>query len=156
MIEQLDLKDYTDEDFVNTSIIMAVMAHEGQKDKSGKPYIFHPMTVALNFPDDPNAFVVAMLHDTFEDCKEEMIIEMIRSAFKPHIIEAVEAISKKEGETNVDYWKRCRKNPLALKVKLKDIEHNSSPERLSYLPEEQRVYLVKKYEKAKNILNESD
>ena len=34
MIEQLDLKDYTDEDFVNTSIIMAVMAHEGQKDKS--------------------------------------------------------------------------------------------------------------------------
>lgn len=45
---------------------IAIRAHEGQKDKSGREYIMHPIRVAERCK-DPRAKIVALLHDTIED-----------------------------------------------------------------------------------------
>ena len=70
-------------------------------------------------------------------------------------LEALEAITHRKGESNEEYWRRCRENPLALKVKLADIAHNTSSERLEHLPEETRTRLIKKYTRAKEVLLEN-
>ena len=59
----------------NLSIIerayqVAKKAHEGQKRRSGEPYITHPLAVAeilSGFGLGPNAIAAALLHDTVED-----------------------------------------------------------------------------------------
>ena len=46
------------------------------------------------------------------------------------IVEAVEAMTHWDGEPLEEYWARAKQNPLARLVKLCDLQHNSSPERL--------------------------
>lgn len=41
-------------------------AHQGQVDKSGIPYVFHPIHVAEQMSDEPTT-IVALLHDVIED-----------------------------------------------------------------------------------------
>ena len=59
----MTMKDY---EIIKTALEIARKAHEGQKDKGGDEYIFHPITVAL-LCGDANTKAVALLHDTMED-----------------------------------------------------------------------------------------
>ena len=51
---------------VKTAQAWAERLHQGQVDKSGKPYIGHPARVAGRL-DSPETQVVGWLHDTVED-----------------------------------------------------------------------------------------
>ena len=137
------------------AIAIAAQAHEGQVDKAGKAHILHPIEVMLRVGDDVDMQIVAILHDTIEDTHVTSDT-LYRAGFSHDIIMAVEAISKREGETNMDYWKRVRENELAKAVKLHDIAHNTSPSRMANLAEDERNYLQKKYKKALRVLNEND
>jgi len=70
-------------------------AHEGQKRKSGEPYIYHPLEVAYILGDmrmDYQTLVAAILHDVIEDtptAKTE-----IRKKFGKGIAELVDGVSK--------------------------------------------------------------
>lgn len=55
--------------------------------------------------------------------------------------------------TDEFYYYAIKKNPGAVQVKLADIEDNLSPWRLTYLSDETRERLKKKYAKALEILN---
>ena len=44
----------------------AMKKHDGQTDKSGKPYILHPIEVALSLYKESDK-IVALLHDVLED-----------------------------------------------------------------------------------------
>ena len=49
----------------------ARQAHEGQRRRSGEPYVEHPVQTALFLTDlhlDPTAIMAALLHDVMEDC----------------------------------------------------------------------------------------
>ena len=48
------------------AIAIAAMAHEGQVDKAGMPYILHPLRMMLSV-DTPEACMAAVLHDVVED-----------------------------------------------------------------------------------------
>ena len=50
------------------AIELATLAHRGQVDKAGRPYILHPLELMSRFADaDADAKIVAVLHDTIED-----------------------------------------------------------------------------------------
>lgn len=144
------------------AIRLALDAHGDQLDKAGMPYILHPLHV-MNSVDSIDAKIVAVLHDVIEDTKATFLFSENCYAiciwfnktsynFPPHILEALAAISKIVGETNKEYWIRVKANPLALRVKLADIGHNSSEERLNALPPEEATYLRTKYAKALKYL----
>ena len=57
---------------------IAYKAHEGQTDKAGVPYIFHPIHIAEQM-DSEESCVVALLHDVIEDSDITLEILLIFS-----------------------------------------------------------------------------
>ena len=53
-------------DLTNKALKIAYAAHDGQTDKAGMPYIFHPYHLAEQM-DDEISVCVALLHDVAED-----------------------------------------------------------------------------------------
>lgn len=134
------------------AIRIAVAAHGDQLDKGGLPYILHPLHV-MDTVDGIDAKIVAVLHDVVEDT--HVTIEGLRyHGFTQEVLDAVEAVTKRKGERKEAYWARVKANPLALQVKLADIAHNSSEERLAVLPMEEATYLRTKYAKALKFLEQ--
>jgi len=136
---------------ISKVITLAVEAHDGQTDKVGDPYIFHPLRVMM----DCNTLtekIVAVLHDIVEDT--DITFEDIRALFSSDqtlgrtVVDAVDAMTKRDGEKYEDYLLRVKQNPIALSVKLSDIQDNISPKRQERLSIENRTMLQKKYEKA--------
>lgn len=137
------------------AIIYATTMHAGQLDKAGQPYILHPLTVMLSMPkDDWDGRIVAVLHDVLEDCPLASEADL-RVWLPAHIVDAVVAISKAPGESNRDYWFRCKANPLAARVKVADMKHNASAERLSALPYGDQEYLAGKYAEAREYFGQT-
>ena len=130
---------------------LATKAHEGQTDKAGLPYLTHPERVASRL-NAPEAQVVGWLHDTVEDTP--LTIDDIREQFGPETAAAVDAISKRDGETWSDYIDRVAANPIARQVKISDLIDNSNLSRIPYVTLKD-VERQKKYNKAlKRLLEE--
>lgn len=98
--------------------------HWGQFRRDGiTPYIFHPAAIAQCFESD-YARAVAWLHDVLEDTDAD--IGDLASVFPAEIVDAVMAITKRDGQPYDDYLKQVDANPLAKLVKIQDIKHNLS------------------------------
>lgn len=135
------------------AILFAYNAHYGQFDKSGIPYILHPFHVAESMRDEDST-TVALLHDIIEDTKYNKE-DLINAGFPNYIVDAVVALSRRSNESYMDYIRRVKRNNIAKAVKLADLEHNSDLSRIDKITEDD-LKRVKKYNKAKNILNEED
>lgn len=125
---------------------LARLAHAGQVDKAGRPYIEHVARVAAACADDPEAEAVAWLHDVLEDAPEywrdaERVLYQRGQA-------AVITLSRQFAPSHDAYYAAIRSNPLALRVKLADIADNSDESRLALLDETTAARLRKKYAKA--------
>lgn len=118
-------------------------AHRGQKDKGGAAYIDHPKAVAVacrHYGED--TVVVALLHDVIEETDHQP--EGLTDAQ----LSALVAITRKPHETYADYIARCGLNAIARRVKVEDLRHNLSAERMEGLPPEEAASLRKRYWKA--------
>lgn len=124
--------------------LLAIMAHKGQKDKGGSPYIYHPAYVARQVWNEDEQ-CVAWLHDVVED-SDFTIAEIKCFGLPDNIIEAVEAITKREDEDYKTYIQRVKANTLAKKVKLEDLKHNMDTLRFTCKPTEKDLKRQKKYE----------
>ena len=131
------------------AMVLAYNAHHGQLDKGGVPYIFHPIHLAESMDDEISA-CVALLHDTVEDT--DVTIEQLEQEFPPAVVEAIRLLTHEEGVEYFDYVRTIKKNPIAVKVKLADLSHNSDPTRVSNQgnAEKRRA----KYAAARKILTE--
>ena len=107
---------------------IAYDAHQGQVDKSGMPYIFHPYHLAEQM-DDEDATCVALLHDTVEDT--DVTLDELAAEFPARIVEAVRLLTHNPAVSYPDYVRAIKQNPLATKVKLADIAHNSDETRFA-------------------------
>ena len=70
-------------------------AHEGQKRRSGEPYITHPVAVAQELADmhlDVQAVIAALLHDVVEDTSASL--EEVEEAFGHEVAQLVDGVSK--------------------------------------------------------------
>ena len=135
---------------INIANDIASEAHEGQKDKEGKDYIEHVKRVGAMGTTDHEK-IVGLLHDVVEDTNMSLQ-ELGQAGFPKVIIEAVDCLTKRDGEKYEEYLERVRKNELAVRVKLNDINDNSQPERLRSLNSETRERLREKYDFAKSFL----
>ena len=140
-------------DLTRKAMIIAYQAHHGQVDKAGLPYINHPLHLAEAM-DDEFSCCVALLHDVVEDTS--ITFEMLAKEFPAPVLDALKLLTHKKETPYADYVRGIRANPLAVKVKLADIAHNSDQTRLSGcpMPEETKAYFRDKYAKAKAILLE--
>lgn len=127
--------------------------HEGQVDRSGRPYLEHVLAVAgsplLETSEQRQA---AFLHDVLEDtgCTRGTLEA---EGFSDAVVAAVLALTHRPGEPRREYIDRIRTNPDALRVKLADNRHNLS--RNSDLPpgvDRDRLYA--KYTREWEWLNE--
>ena len=119
---------------------IAYKAHEGQTDKAGVPYIFHPIHIAEQM-DSEESCVVALLHDVVED--SDITLEILSKYFNDDIIAALRVLTKKENDDYVMYIKRVKTNKLATKVKIKDLEHNRDLTRLDEVTDKDRKRSLK-------------
>lgn len=110
------------------AIAIAAKAHEGQIDKAGKAYILHTLRVMMKM-DTEEAMIIAVLHDTVEDTN--VTIESLRQeGFSENILTAVDALTRKQPEPYTDFIERIKMNPLAIEVKIADLEDNSDLSRI--------------------------
>jgi (p)ppGpp synthase/HD superfamily hydrolase len=134
---------------IEDAIALAVTAHKGQRDKSGQPYILHPLRVMFRLESE-DARIVAILHDTLEDT--DVTSENLRElGYGEHIITALEHLTKQKGESYETFVNRAAQNPLAKQVKLADLEDNMDVRRLSSVSPKDAERLAK-YCKAWNQL----
>lgn len=68
--------------------------------------------------------IVAYLHDIVEDTK--ITLPTIKNLFGKEICAAVDAMTKREGESRKVYIERCASNKIARFVKLQDATFNAS------------------------------
>lgn len=132
---------------------IARKAHEGQVDKGGRPYINHPLTVAKNVKGHEEK-IVALLHDVVEDSNYSL--EDIKSfGFSENVVKSIECLTRDKDEDYDNYIKRILSNPIAVKVKIADMEHNSDLSRIPLITEEIRQR-VKKYEHYLKVLSKAE
>ena len=121
--------------------------HHGQYDKIGAPYILHPVFVAEQM-DTEKATIVALLHDVIEDTS--ITLDDLRDkGYSDEIIVAIDALTRRTGETYSAYIERLSNNKLARCVKIADLRHNLQPERVAMFG---NTSLVKRYQKALRML----
>ncbi len=138
---------------------IATVAHSGQVDKTGAPYIEHPARVAGFVEVDPSSkgaiatyVAAAWLHDVVEDTAVTLD-DLNAAGIQGSVITAVQLLTKVPGEPNADYYERIRDNHMARTVKLADIRDNLDPRRLAKLDDETIARLVRKYAKALEALD---
>lgn len=134
---------------IQKALLLAWEGHQGQFDKSGYPYIFHPYHLAEQMPDEEST-VVALLHDLLEDTAVTMA-ELTAAGFSPAVCEAVGLLTHAPAVPYLEYIRALAKNPLARRVKLADLRHNSDPARLLRPTENDRLRM-EKYRQALAIL----
>ena len=137
----------------NKAMKIAYAAHHGQLDYNGILYIFHPIHLA-EMMDDEISCTVALLHDVVEDTSVTM--ESLAQAFPAEVIAALKLLTHNDNTDYFDYVRQIKTNPIAVKVKLADLAHNSDQTRCvgSDLTEDKLAYWRSKYEKARSILTE--
>jgi len=123
------------------AIAIAAEEHEGQLDKAGEPYVLHPLRMMLAVT-TPEARMAAVLHDVVEDTP--VTLEQLRAeGFPAAVVEAVEALTKREGEEYEAFIRRVAPNPIAREVKLADLKDNSDLSRIAEPTEKDRVRIEK-------------
>lgn len=135
--------------FIEKAILIAVQKHAGQVDKAGKPYVLHPLRVMMKMRTEEE-MIAAVLHDVIEDT-DCTTGELRSEGFSESVIKAIDCLSKKENEDYADFIARVKQSPIALKVKIADIEDNMDVKRLAELTEKD-VKRLNKYLKYREEL----
>lgn len=129
-------------------------AHAGQVDKSGIPYVFHPIHLAEQM-DDEISTVVALLHDVVEDTPYTFA-DLEAMGFGQEVIEALKLLTHDDGRPYQEYVENLAEHPVARKVKLADLEHNMDLTRLNGEPTMKDQQRILKYLNAYMILEREE
>lgn len=115
------------------AIEIAARAHRDQRDKNGAPYILHPLRIMVRMP-SLETMTIAVLHDVVED-SDITLDDLRREGFGEAIVAGVDCLTRRPREDYADYIERVKQNPLAVQVKLGDLEDNMNLQRLDRLQE---------------------
>jgi (p)ppGpp synthase/HD superfamily hydrolase len=125
---------------IEKALEIALLAHKGQVDKAGKPYILHPLRIMAKM-DTEEEMAIALLHDAIEDGGEE--ISTLIFATMPHSVDSAIRYLTHYDEPYEEYIGFISENELARKVKLADLEDNMNILRLKVVTEKDLIRLTK-------------
>lgn len=135
---------------LDRALRLAVQVHAGTADRAGRPYLLHVLQVVAACRDDVEAATVAALHDVVEDsavtCKD-----LREQGFSAAVVEAVDALTRRDGESYEDSIERASKHALSRRVKLADLESNMDVRRLSQVTSSD-LGRLERYRKAWHLL----
>ncbi|WP_426165313.1 HD domain-containing protein [Pseudoduganella sp. R-34] len=135
------------------AVEIAAAAHAGQVDKAGQPYILHPLRVMLRVSTNDER-MAAVLHDVVEDTPVTLA-QLTEAGFPAEVVEAIEALTKRSGETRMQAAARAALNPIARVVKLADNAENMDLSRIAN-PTEKDFARVEEYKQVRALLLNSD
>lgn len=125
------------------AIALAAEKHNGQFDKSGMPYILHPLKVMHYLKtDDMELMCIAVLHDVVKDCNVTYK-DLHDLGMSKRVIEGVCRLTKIPGQSPEEYLEGIKSNPDAIKVKLCDLRHNIDARRLKGISEKDAARMNK-------------
>ena len=88
-----------DKEMIRKAFDVALESHKNMRRKSGEPYIFHPIAVALICADEiglgTTSIVCALLHDTVEDT--DITIDDITGMFGQKVAKIIDGLTKISG-----------------------------------------------------------
>ena len=112
------------------AIAIAAEAHAGQLDKAGAPYVLHPLRMMLR-GSSTDERIVAVLHAVCEDCQGWTFARLRAEGFSEHIIQALQSVTKRDGEDYETFVRRAATNAIGRGVKLADLHDNSDLSRIA-------------------------
>jgi (p)ppGpp synthase/HD superfamily hydrolase len=136
---------------LDDALAVALEAHRGRlyPAPNPEPFILHPLRVMLGVTSKA-AQIVAILHDVVED-SDVTLGDLKDRGFNALIVDAVDHLTRREGEDYEDYIGRVGSNPLAREVKLSDLADNLANNRA--LPETpDNLTRIARYERAERTL----
>ena len=131
------------------AIEIAALAHSGQTDKANEPYILHPLKVMFRVSSNDER-IAAVLHDVVED-SDWTLNDLREEKFSSEVVAAIDALTKRPGETRVEAARRASQNAIARIVKLADNAENMDLSRIPQ-PTEKDYARMKEYEAVRTIL----
>lgn len=130
-------------EMLNAMLVLATNAHAGQYDRGGKPYILHPLKVMHYLKsDDEELMCIALGHDIVEDT-DVTYAALYEAGMSQRVIDGIEAMTKRRGETYDEYKERVKANFDAVRVKMEDLRHNTDIRRLKGVTEKDIARVVK-------------
>jgi (p)ppGpp synthase/HD superfamily hydrolase len=126
---------------LSDALCLAAEAHRGVMDKSGQPYILHPLRVMFRCESEIER-IVAVLHDVVEDTGRTFD-DLRKLGYSDEVIAALDCVTKREGEGYEQFVDRAAANPVARKVKIADIEDNMDMRRLPNVGEKDWARMTK-------------
>lgn len=136
-------------DLTRRALMLCFAAHKDQTDQGGLPYVFHPFHLAEEMQDEAS-IVAALLHDVVEDTPYTLE-DLAQMGFPQPVLDALALLIHDPSVPYLDYVAKLKDNPIARRVKLADLRHNSDLTRLSQVTDEDRRR-VKKYAAAISLL----
>ncbi|MBA4147018.1 MAG: GTP pyrophosphokinase [Verrucomicrobia bacterium] len=128
-------------ELLERAIQIAVEAHCGQKDRNGAPYVLHPLRMMMRATDTDEK-MVAVLHDVIEE-SAWTIKALAREGFSKNVLDAVDHLTKRDGEDYDAFVERAASHPLARRVKILDLEDNMNVLRFKKVDEKTTAKLTK-------------
>ena len=127
---------------------LAFEIHGNQRDKSGAPYLFHVMRVAMAMKTDEER-AAAILHDAVASAPtlegQIELVRKIRMHFGAEFTRTVLRLTRNADEIYMDYIRRLSTDKLAVKVKLADLADDLLEERMAKLSDNEADRLRAKY-----------
>ena len=128
------------------AIQTAAHYHAGQFDKGGKPYILHPLHLMNQLLFDTQLATIAVLHDVVED-SNITILDLMTIGMSGRVISALKLLTHNKNQSYEDYIEGICGNFDAIRVKRKDLEHNTAITRLKGIGPKD-IARMEKYHKA--------
>ncbi len=134
---------------IEKAIEIAAREHAGETDKAGKPYLLHPLRLMFAVS-TPFEMMAAVLHDVVEDTSVTLQ-DLTDEGFHPEVIAAVDALTKRPGESRMEAAARAAESQIARVVKLADVTDNMDLRRIDN-PEERDFARLKEYVNVRRLL----
>ena len=109
------------------AIDLAVDAHTGQTDRADETYIRYPLHVMEEMETETKR-VVVVLHDVVEDTNHTL--KDIERTFGSDVRAAIDALTKREEESYMEFVDGATENPIARTLNPADIEDSIDLTRL--------------------------
>lgn len=123
------------------AVMLAAQAHAGQVDKGGAPYLLHPLRLMLAQHGD-EARIAAVLHDVVED-SDLCLDDLRREGFSEAVLDAVEALTRRPGESYPEFIARAARDPIARAVKRADLVDNLDLSRIPAPTDQDRARIAR-------------